>query len=46
VSSREHGSAYHVQRADDRVMETSLEVSFLGARARAVEPVERMIALA
>lgn len=46
VSSREHGGAYHVQRADDRVLETSLEVSFLGASERAVRFVERMIAVA
>jgi dipeptidase E len=44
VSSRVHGSAFHVQRVEDRVMETSLEVSYLGARAW--RPVERAVALA
>ncbi|MGH2912534.1 MAG: Type 1 glutamine amidotransferase-like domain-containing protein [Solirubrobacteraceae bacterium] len=44
VSSREQGSAFHVQRVKDRVMETSLEVSYLGARASM--PVEQAVALA
>jgi peptidase E len=44
VSSREHGSAFHVQRVEDRVTETSLEVSYLGRRAS--RPVERAVVLA
>jgi uncharacterized protein (DUF2126 family) len=46
VSSREEGCAYHVERAKGRVIETTLEVSLLGASARASRPVERVIALA
>jgi dipeptidase E len=44
VSSREHGSAFHVQRVEDRVRETSLEVSYIGGRASG--RVERAVALA
>jgi hypothetical protein len=44
VSSRERGSAFHVQRVEGRVMETSLEVSYLGARGP--RPVEHAVALA
>jgi peptidase E len=32
VSSRERGGAFHVQRVGDEVMETALEVSYLGER--------------
>jgi dipeptidase E len=46
VSSRADGSAYHVQRVGDQVMETTLEVSYLGARTPTSEPVERAIAVA
>lgn len=44
VSSREHGSAFHVQRVEDRVEETSLEVSYLGGRAS--RRLERAVAVA
>jgi peptidase E len=46
VSSRSDGSAYHVQRADDRVIETSLVVSYLDSPASGSRPVARAIALA
>jgi dipeptidase E len=46
VSSRPQGGAYHVQRADERVIETSLVVSYLGGPAVASRPLERAIVLA
>jgi dipeptidase E len=46
VSSRPNGGAYHVQRAEDKVIETSLEVSYLGSPTVASRPLERAIALA
>jgi dipeptidase E len=33
VSSRERGGAFHVQRVGDEVMETALEVTYLGERS-------------
>ncbi len=46
VSSRADGSAYHVRRVEERVIETSLTVSHLSAPTVAARPVEHAIALA
>jgi dipeptidase E len=46
VSSRPDGAAYHVERVDDRVVETALEVSALGAGMFTAVPTEQAVAAA
>jgi peptidase E len=45
VSSRELGGAFHVQRVGDEVMETALEVTYLGERMLSQIRADRMVAL-
>jgi dipeptidase E len=46
VSSRPEGGAYYVQRVDDQVLESALDVSYLGTSTRPRAPGERAIAAA
>lgn len=46
VSSRPNGAAYHVERVDDQVLETALEVSFLGTRTLTTVPTDHAVAAA
>src|SRR5580704_15645222 len=46
VSSRPDGGTYYVEQVDNRVVETALEVSYLGASAGASAPVGPVVAAA
>jgi dipeptidase E len=46
VSSRPDGAAYHVERVDDHVVESALEVSLLGASMLTAVPTDHAVAAA